>query len=119
MIESTLTAAVVFKEIVLSMLKKFSIVVLFLLSAVDLYADVKLPAVLSDNMVLQQQSNARFWGWATPGEKVEVKGSWAEALSEPVTADKDGKWKMSLKTPKAGGAYRNRRRPCKLYDRRG
>ena len=111
MIESTLTAAVVFKEVVLSMLKKFSIV--------DLYADVKLPAVLSDNMVLQQQSNARFWGWATPGEKVEVKGSWAEALSEPVTADKDGKWKMSLKTPKAGGAYRNRRRPCKLYDRRG
>ena len=69
------------------------------------HADVKLPALLSDNMVLQQQSDARFWGWADPGEKVEVQGSWAKKAFQPVTADKDGKWKMEIKTPKAGGPY--------------
>ena len=78
---------------------------LVLSTAANLFADVKLPAVLSDNMVLQQQSDARFWGWADPGEKVVVQGSWAKEVSEPVTAGDDGKWKISLKTPKAGGPY--------------
>ena len=53
--------------------KKFSIGLLVLSAgASNLLAEVKLPAVLSDNMVLQQQSDARFWGWAAPGEKVEA-----------------------------------------------
>ena len=86
--------------------KKISIGLLALSAgASHLFADVKLPAVLSDNMVLQQQSDARFWGWAAPGEKVVVQGSWAKEASKPVTAGKDGKWKMALKTPKAGGPY--------------
>ena len=85
--------------------KIFYMVVLALVSTLNLQAEVKLPAVLSDNMVIQQQSDARFWGWAAPGEKVEVEGSWAKGSSEPVTTDDDGKWKTSLKTPKAGGPY--------------
>ena len=85
--------------------KNSSVVVVALATSLNLQAEVKLPAVLSDNMVLQQQSDARFWGWADPGEKVEVQGSWAKASSEPVTAGDDGKWKVSLKTPKAGGPY--------------
>jgi len=39
------------------------------------FAEVKLPALFSDNMVLQQNFNAPVWGWADPGEKVSVKGS--------------------------------------------
>jgi sialate O-acetylesterase len=89
----------------MSMNKKLSIVVLALGTALNLQAEIKLPAVLSDNMVLQQQSDARFWGWAAPGEKVEIKGSWEEDFSAAVTAGEDGKWKTSLKTPKAGGPY--------------
>jgi sialate O-acetylesterase len=91
--------------LVVYMIKKFVPVVLALVSAVNLSAAVKLPAVVSDNMVLQQQSDARLWGWATPGEKVVVQGSWAKASSKPVMADKDGKWKISIRTPKAGGPY--------------
>ncbi len=87
------------------MIKKSTVVVLLLLSAANLYADVKLPAVLSGNMVLRQPSDARFWGWAAPGEKVTVQASWAKEVSKPVMADNDGKWKMALKTPKAGGPY--------------
>ncbi|MBT7068029.1 MAG: 9-O-acetylesterase, partial [Verrucomicrobia bacterium] len=89
----------------MNMIKKFVPVVLFLLSAANLSAAVKLPAVVSDNMVLQQQSDARLWGWAAPGEQVVVHGSWANEASEPVTADEDGKWKLSIKTPQAGGPH--------------
>ncbi len=89
----------------MNMNKNFSMGFLALVTTHNLQAEVKLPAVLSDNMVLQQQSDARFWGWAAPGEKVGVKGSWEEDFSAPVTADDDGKWKTSLKTPKAGGPY--------------
>ena len=85
--------------------KRSSIVALALATTLNLKAEVKLPAVLSDNMVLQQQSDARFWGWAAPGEKVEVQGSWTKEASKPVTVGNDGKWKTSLKTPKAGGPY--------------
>ncbi|MCF7958045.1 MAG: hypothetical protein K9M57_06300 [Phycisphaerae bacterium] len=81
------------------------IVVLVLFAAVNLLGDVKLPAVISDNMVLQQQGDARLWGWAEPGEEVRVHCSWEKEFSEPVKADKDGKWQMFVKTPQAGGPY--------------
>lgn len=83
---------------------KAGVLILLLSATANLLADVKLPALLSDNMVLQQQSDARFWGWAGPGEKITVHASWDKEASAPVTADKDGKWKMALKTPKATGA---------------
>jgi len=33
-------------------------------------AKVKLPHLVSDNMVIQQQTDVRLWGWAKPGKKV-------------------------------------------------
>ena len=42
------------------------------LSASVSYASVTLPDIISDNMVLQQKSDARLWGWATPGSKITV-----------------------------------------------
>jgi sialate O-acetylesterase len=63
-------------------------------------ADVKLPAVISDHMVLQQGMKDAIWGWADPGEKVTVKlgGQSAEA-----TADAGGRWRVNIEPPKAGG----------------
>jgi sialate O-acetylesterase len=74
--------------------------------AAPVLADVKLPAIVSDNMVLQQKSNANLWGWADPGEKVTVKASWQRFFGKSTKADKDGNWKLSIKTPKAGGPYK-------------
>ena len=37
-----------------------------------LFADVKLPALISDNMVLQQKQTNPIWGWDTPGTKITV-----------------------------------------------
>ena len=63
-------------------------------------AKVRLPHIIGDNMVLQQQTEVRLWGWAKPGKAVKVSTSWNE---ETVTAKagKDGKWLVKVKTPKA------------------
>jgi len=64
---------------------------------------VELPAIFSDNMVLQQKSNVPFWGKALPGERVTVKGSWGESAG--TTVGRDSLWKVLVKTIKAGGPY--------------
>ncbi len=66
-------------------------------------ADIKLPAVFSDNMVFQREVKAPVWGWADAGEKVKITASWGE--DEEVTAGTDGKWSTKIKTPKAGGPF--------------
>jgi sialate O-acetylesterase len=64
-------------------------------------ADVKLPALISDGMVLQQGINAPLWGWADEGESVTV-----EIQNQKVMAvAKDGKWVAMLKPLKAGGPF--------------
>ncbi len=80
--------------------------IIFAFLSFSLYssAQLKLPAFISDSMVLQQSSNAPVWGWATPGQKVQVSGSWSGKAATTI-ADKDGKWMIKLTTPKAGGPY--------------
>ena len=39
-------------------------------------AEVRLPAVLGDNMVLQRNTEVKLWGWSTPRKKVKIKTSW-------------------------------------------
>ncbi|MEJ2616943.1 MAG: hypothetical protein P8Z35_18455, partial [Ignavibacteriaceae bacterium] len=64
---------------------------------------IVMPAIFSDNMVLQQNTQAPFWGKAEPGETVSVNCSWGE--SAEATVDNDGMWQAKLKTPRAGGPY--------------
>ena len=67
-------------------------------------AEVKLPAILSSNMVLQQDTEVTIWGWAKAKEKIHIKSSWNKKKIK-TKADKDGKWSVALKTPKAGGNH--------------
>ncbi|MEO6742071.1 MAG: sialate O-acetylesterase [Chthoniobacteraceae bacterium] len=65
----------------------------FLGCSVAAFADVKLPALISDNMVLLQDSKANVWGTADAGEKVTV------TLGDKkvgTTADENGKWSVKL-----------------------
>jgi len=63
-------------------------------------ADIRLPALIADNMILQQKSEIMVWGWADPREKIRLSGSWAKI--EPITrADEKGSWKILLATPAA------------------
>lgn len=73
------------------------------LAAWSASADVKMPAIFSDGMVVQRKVKAPVWGWADTGEKVTVTASWgAEAKA---VAAADGTWSTKLKTPKAGGPF--------------
>lgn len=68
------------------------------------YAEVRLPAVFSDNMVLQQQSAVDIWGWSAPGEKIYVTNSWNNTV-DSTKATGFARWKLSINTPAAGGPY--------------
>ncbi len=67
-------------------------------------AMVRVPAVLSSNMVLQQKTQVRVWGWSEPGEKIGVFHSW-DQHTDSVVGDRDGKWQLMVATPAAGGPY--------------
>lgn len=83
--------------------KQLSVWFLIFLSN-GLFAQLKLPAVISDNMVLQQQANVTIWGWARAAEKITIKADWYDQDIETVS-DVDGKWMTKVKTPFAGGPY--------------
>ncbi|MFY7845956.1 sialate O-acetylesterase [Chryseobacterium gambrini] len=65
-------------------------------------AKIKLPALVSDGMILQRNQKLNIWGKADPNEKVDV-----EFLSKnyKTTADQNGNWKIVLPEQKAGGPY--------------
>lgn len=65
------------------------------LAATSLRADVKLPAIFGDHMVLQRDTDVPIWGWASPGETVTVTAGAAKATT---TANDDGKWMVKLAT---------------------
>ncbi len=81
----------------------FSLITVLVFSAVS-HADVRLPSVISDNMVLQQGKDIPIWGWADAGEKVTVKFG-TSSTAWGATADSDGKWMVKIDTGKAGGPY--------------
>jgi sialate O-acetylesterase len=69
-----------------------------------LRATITIPSILSSNMVLQQNSEVKLWGWATPNEIVRVRCSWLSYVdvTEP---DDNGRWMVKIPTKTAGGPY--------------
>ncbi|MCG3150693.1 MAG: hypothetical protein PCFJNLEI_04184 [Verrucomicrobiae bacterium] len=63
-------------------------------------ADVRLPRIFSDHMVLQRDQPVPVWGWAEPGEKVTVS---IAGKSGTTTANAAGKWMVQLAALPAGG----------------
>ncbi|HLN56601.1 MAG TPA: sialate O-acetylesterase [Bacteroidales bacterium] len=77
---------------------------LAVLSTFNLYAEVKLPAIFCDNMVMQQNTNAAIWGTASANATVKVTTGWNNK-SYTAKAGTDGNWKVKVTTPSAGGPY--------------
>jgi len=75
-----------------------------LLAFTPLKAEIGVPYFFGENMVLQQNTQTPVWGTATPGSTVKVKTSWNNYTYSAKTDD-DGKWKVSVQTPSAGGPY--------------
>ena len=81
-------------------MKKILTILAFSALAISSQAKVRLPHIICDNMVLQQQTDVRLWGWSQPGKSVKITTSWSnEAVS--AKADKNGKWLVKVRTPKA------------------
>ncbi|MDO4336446.1 MAG: sialate O-acetylesterase [Bacteroidales bacterium] len=64
-------------------------------------AKIDLPDIFSSNAVLQQQSDARLWGWATPGSTVSLVPSWSGKKVEVKADPKSGEWTAQVATPAA------------------
>ncbi len=88
-------------------------VLLCFCTALQTDAKVKLPALISDGMVLQREQPVKIWGTADAGESVSVtfmKKKYA------ATADNNGHWSVTLPSMKAGGPYLMRINDIKLND---
>ena len=79
-------------------------IAIFLFLGYPAFADIKLPAVIADSMVLQQNSRVALWGWADKGEKIMISNSWNKQ-EVSVTADATGKWITYVSTIKYGGPF--------------
>lgn len=60
-------------------------------------AEIRLPAIISSNMVMQRNAEVQLWGWAEAGEEIEITASWISA-PEHVVADQKGTWRLSITT---------------------
>ncbi|UAY53922.1 sialate O-acetylesterase [Arachidicoccus terrestris] len=85
-------------------MKKIVFMALALLLFQASEAMIRLPHIFSDGVVLQQQTDIQLWGWASPNEKVSIWPSWQKD-SIHLRADAEGKWIVTLHSPKAGGPY--------------
>jgi sialate O-acetylesterase len=64
---------------------------------------IKLPALISNYMVLQQKTSVKLWGTSIPGSKIVITASWGK--TSKAIANHDSSWAAYIKTPAAGGPY--------------
>ena len=65
-------------------------------------ANVTLPRIFSDNMVLQRETNIRIWGWADPNQRVRVNIADQTTVAR---ANRNGEWHVILEPLKPGGPF--------------
>lgn len=76
------------------------LVVLLCISLSSIRADIRLPLLVADGMVLQHNEKVKLWGWADPGEVITVN---IGTQSYTTKTDKSGNWQLALPRQKAGG----------------
>ncbi len=67
----------------------------------EIVKEFKVATIFSNRMVLQQNGSVSLWGSGEPSESVNVQTSWGELIKSEI--DKNGTWKVLLKTPKSRG----------------
>jgi len=83
-------------------MQKLFVFFLFLCWTFGGFAQIRLPAIIRDSMVLQRDEKVNIWGWAAPNEKVTVTFNHGRYKTK---ADANGKWNIKLPATKAGGPY--------------
>ncbi|ULQ58302.1 sialate O-acetylesterase [Flavihumibacter rivuli] len=86
-------------------MKRFAIVLFCsLLVTGSAWSQLRLPAILSSGMVLQQKDSVTLWGWSGSGEKVYVTTGWDNRKDSTISTNM-ATWRLKVKTPAAGGPY--------------
>ena len=85
------------------MMKRYFILFLVGCVSISMMAKVKLPHLISNNMLLQQQQKVRIWGWDKPGKQVVVVPSWNQKRYTTRT-NMQGEWEVKIETPR--GSYK-------------
>ena len=81
-------------------MKRFLIIAIYIVAtAIQLNGQIKLPSLISDNMVLQQNTKAKIWGWSQANDNITVSTSWDNKKFSTI-ADDNGKWQLYITTPK-------------------
>lgn len=80
------------------------ITLIFIVAYFTSFCKVKLPSIINNNMVLQQQSNVALWGTSTKNSKIVIVTSWNKK-EYVFNADSNGDWITKVATPLAGGPY--------------
>ncbi|MFC6102085.1 sialate O-acetylesterase [Olivibacter domesticus] len=65
-------------------------------------AAIKLPKLISNNMILQRDHPIQIWGWAKPGENIKIKFN---GHQRSIKANKAGNWHLLLPAMPTGGPY--------------
>ena len=79
-----------------------ALIVLLVSMAGYCHADISLPAIFSDNMVLQRETKTKIYGTAEPKQNLTVQ--FGEVVMK-TTAKSDGQWSVMMPTGKAGGPF--------------
>jgi len=83
-------------------MKKNILFLVAFFSTIHLFANITLPKIFGDNMVLQRNKPIPLWGWGSPNEKITIRFN---HQTKTVTTDLNGNWKVNLDKEAAGGPY--------------
>lgn len=82
----------------MKMYRNIILTLVFVLGGTVCFALVTLPSIFCDNMVLQQNTTVKIWGWAKPFEEITVTTSWNKK-SYKVTTNNTMTWSVDVSTP--------------------
>ena len=83
-------------------MKSLKIIIYLFILSFSAHAQIRLPKLISDNIMLQRDQPIKIWGWASPKEKIEL--NFNKKKYKTITSD-DGKWKLMLPPQPAGTGY--------------
>jgi sialate O-acetylesterase len=86
------------------LIEKSSFLLLFFCLPMLTFANIVLPNIFNDNMVLQRNATVKLWGWGSANEEVTITTGWDNKTYKTKT-DNQANWNIYIQTPAAGGPY--------------
>jgi len=87
-------------------MKKIIITAAAILTAFSINANISLPSIFGDHMVLQQNTDVTIWGWGKPNEEIKITTSWDPGKEYSVSVKNQSAWSIDIQTPPPGGPYK-------------